>query len=359
MSADNYLIDGHKLFWHLDRVADWQQGKTVSPVYVEISPVSLCNHKCIFCGIDFVRGKDVRLDTAVFTKRIKEMAALGVRSMMFAGEGEPLLHKDLELFLRTAKNSGIDVSLTTNGSLGTPKLWRKTLPLLTWIRFSVDAGDAESYSKVHKVSEDVFKKTIKSIEEAVKVKRDLRLDVTIGVQFLAIEENLQSLKDALNLFSKIGVDYFSIKPYSLHPQMVNKRDVFYTEKTAGYIKRVVNGFSKKSKMKIIFRDFAMDKYAGKEKAFDHCRALPFWGYVSSKGDFYTCSVFIGDKRFTAGNIYANDMKDIIYGSLRKRSIRYACSQMDIKKECRINCRMARVNEFLEFLENRPEHINFI
>ncbi len=357
--ADKYLIDGHKLFWHMDKVSDWQKGKPVTPIYIEISPVSLCNHRCIFCGIDFVRDVDFKLDTELLRKRLKEMGKLGVKSVMFAGEGEPLLHNGLETFVKTAKNAGMDVSITTNGSLGNYNIWKKLLPYLTWIRFSVDAGNAESYARVHKVAGSVFHKTIKSIEDAVKVKKDLRLDVTIGVQFLMIEENLKSLEDALKLFSKSRVDYFSLKPYSLHPQMVHKRDIFYTKRIAGNVRALVDKFRKTSKMEIIFRDDAMEKYVGKKKQFGHCRALPFWGYVSSRGDFYTCSVFIGDKRFRAGNVHKDSMAKILLGKDRARSIAYAARKLSVGKECRVNCRMARVNEFLEFLENRPEHINFV
>lgn len=352
-------MDGHKLLWHLDRVDDWQKGKLVPPIYIEVSPVSLCNHRCIFCAIDFVRGKDFRLDTKIFCNRLKEMGRLGVRSVMFAGEGEPLLHKDLKTFLKTAKDSGMDVSLTTNGSLGDYKIWKELLPHLTWIRFSVDAGDADSYSKVHRVSKSVFHKVIGSIKDAVEVKRDLGLDVTIGVQFLMIEENIKSLSKAMALFSGLGVDYFSLKPYSLHPQMMDKRDMRYTEHAIERIRQAVNKFRKSSKMDVIFRDLATENYARKYRRFAHCRALPFWGYISSKGDFYTCSVFIGDKRFAAGNIHAQNMRSIISGKARKNSISYASKSLGVAKECRVNCRMARVNEFLEFLEKKPEHINFV
>lgn len=359
MKLDKYLIDSHKLFWHLDRVADWQKKKLIAPVYIEISPVSLCNHKCIFCAIDFVRDRDFKLDTELFCNRLKEMGKLGVRSVMFAGEGEPLLHKDLKRFIKTAKSSGMDVSLTTNGGIGNYDIWRELLPSLTWIRFSVDAGNAESYAKVHKVDGSVFNKTVKSIEDSVRVKRDLRLDVTIGVQFLMIEENLKSLEEALSLFSRIGVDYFSLKPYSLHPQMVNKRDMFYTKRISGRIQRIVDKFKKNSRMNIVLRDVSMKKYVMGEKQFKHCRALPFWGYVSSKGDFYTCSVFIGDKRFKVGNVHKQDMRSIFFGKRRGQSISYAAKNLPIGKECRVNCRMARVNEFLEFLVQKPEHVNFI
>lgn len=356
---DKYLIDGHKLYWHLDRVAEWQKGNTIAPIYVEVSPVSLCNHRCIFCGIDFVRDKDVRLETPVFKKRLAEMGKLGVRSMMFAGEGEPLLHKDINLFIKTAKEAGIETSLTTNGSLATKKIWEDILPSLTWVRFSVDAGNSRDYAAVHKVSKDAFKKTLESIEEAVAIKRAHSLGVTLGIQFIIIEENLDGLEEAIETFSRIGADYFSLKPYSLHPQMVSRKSVLYTDKTLKRIQDTVDSYKGKTGMSIIFRKDAMGKYMASEMKFCHCRSLPFWGYISSRGDFYTCSVFIGDKRFKAGNIYEKEMCSIFYGAERQRSIAYAAQKMDVKKECRLNCRMARVNEFLEFLDAKPEHINFI
>lgn len=356
---DKYLIDGHKLHWHLDRVVEWQANKIVPPVYVEISPVSFCNHKCIFCAIDFTRHKGLQLDTEVLSKRLEEMGMSGVRSIMFAGEGEPLLHKHLSRLVKVARGAGIDVAITTNGTLGNYNIWKEMLPNLTWIRFSVDAGTAEVHAKVHNVASDVFDKTIKSIEDAVRVKNDFGLGVTIGVQFLIIEENIGDIENAISLFSGIGVDYFSMKPYSLHPQMMKKRDTVYSAEEVRQIDEIVDKFRKKSKLNIIFRKETLQKYMDKKKMFQHCRALPFWGYVSSNGDFYTCSVFIGDERFRAGNIYENDMNQILFGDKRRTSIDYGVKSLVIEDECRLNCRMARINEFLEMIENRPEHVNFI
>jgi radical SAM protein with 4Fe4S-binding SPASM domain len=288
------------------------------------------------------------------------MGKTGVKSIMFAGEGEPLLHKDMPAFVMTAKENGIDVSITTNGSLGSYALWKEILPFLTWIRFSVDAGTADVHATVHKVSEDAFYKTVKSIDEAVRVKRELGLNVTIGIQFLVIKENIDTMEEAVRLFSGIGVDYFSLKPYSLHPQMINKRDTEYTDNLIRHIEEIVDKYKdNSSKMNIIFRKSAMEKYRDKDRIFRHCRALPFWGYISSKGDFYTCSVFINDERFRTGNIYEDDMEHIFFGDKRKQSIKYGEKDLPIAEECRLNCRMARINEFLGFLERRPEHINFI
>ncbi len=359
MTNDKYRIDGHKLLWHLERLLEWQKGRLIPPVYLEVSPVSLCNHDCIFCGIDFARNTKHQLDAELFLKRIEEMGEIGIKSIMLAGEGEPLLHKDLTKFVTTTKNSDIDVSITTNGTLGDHVLWKEILHDLSWLRFSIDAGTSETYARVHRVRENLFNKTINSIEAAVKVKRDFNLKVTIGVQFLIIEENVDDIKAAISLFSRLGIDYFSLKPYSLHPQMIKKRELFYDEKTIKKIERIINRFKSKKEMNIIFRKDAMMKYMDNKKNFKHCLALPFWGYISSNGDFYTCSVFLGDERFKAGNIYDDDMNSIIFGDSRRNLISYGEKELDVSKECRKNCRMARINEFLDYLEHRPEHVNFV
>ncbi|MBC8414070.1 MAG: radical SAM protein [Nitrospira sp.] len=353
------MIDGHKLLWHLDRVSQWQEKKVVAPVYVEISPLSVCNHKCIFCGIDFARDKGDRLERDVLVESLKAMGAAGVRSVMFAGEGEPLLHNDLPEFIKVARSSGMDVSVTSNGTLGTYELWKDILPHLTWIRFSVDAGTAAVHSRVHNVQESVFGKTIKSIQEAVRVKEELGLEVTLGVQYLIIEENINDIENALRLFSEIGVDYLSLKPYSLHPQMIDKKETVYTDEVIGEIDSVVEHYRSKTGMNIVFRKEALTKYMEKSRVFDHCCALPFWGYISSKGDFYTCSVFIGDERFKTGNIYKDDMNEILFGERRACSLKFGESELVLKNECRLNCRMARINEFLHTVNNKPEHVNFI
>jgi len=356
---DNYLIDGHKLLWHLDRVLEWQAGRITAPVYIEVSPVSFCNHRCIFCGIDFARDTGYRLERETFRRRVAEMGRAGLRSIMFAGEGEPLLHKDLPEFIRIAGDNGIDVSLTTNGTAGGRDLWKDTLPHLTWIRFSVDAGTPGVYAAVHGVPESFFERTLDSIEQAVRIKKTRRLDVTVGVQLLIMEENLCDIENAVRLFSGLGADYISLKPYSLHPQMLNRREIRYTAGTIDYIDGILAGYGKDSGTEIIFRKESLRKYMEGAGMFRHCRALPFWGYISSTGDFYTCSVFIGDERFRTGNIYENSIEDIFFGEKRRRSIKYAEEELPVGEECRLNCRMARANEFLELIGNRPEHVNFI
>lgn len=359
MNQDTYGIDGHKLYWHLDRVACWQKNRLVAPIYVEISPVSYCNHKCLFCGLDFAHIERILLNADILMPRIEEMGHLGVKSIMFAGEGEPLLHPRIADIAAYTKSCGIDVAITTNGMSGNTSLWEKILPSTTWIRFSIDAATPKTYSAVHGISPGSFERTIASLNDAIRVKREQNLTVTIGVQFLMIQQNLADVEAALSLYSDIGIDYLSFKPYSEHPQMFNKTGFTYSKEMVDTIAAKVDSFSSSSPTKIIFRKVATSVYSEGTKNFNHCRALPFWGYISTKGDFYTCSVYLNDDRFRVGNICCDSMAAIFFGDKRSKSINFAEHYLQIEHECRLNCRMARINEFLELLNIEPNHINFI
>jgi radical SAM protein with 4Fe4S-binding SPASM domain len=354
-----YALDSHKLYWHLDRVHAWQQGKTIVPIYIEISPVSYCNHNCLFCGIDFAQQQKRTLDADLLCSQLDLMGKQGVRSVMFAGEGEPLLYSDLGRVVNQARRSAIDVSLTTNGMLGNEKIWREIIPNLSWLRFSIDAASSKVYSDVHRIAQNCFDKTLNSLQKAIEVRDKLGLDTTIGVQFLLIEENFDDVQNACTLFSELEVDYLCFKPYSEHPKMIRKSGYTYNEAIINKINDTVSSHPKNSKTEIIFRQLAADRYCSGIQKYDHCNALPFWGYISANGDFYTCSVFIGDERFGVGNINHNSISEIFNSRRRKASISYGKQEMQVKSECRINCRMARINEFLAMLKREPAHINFI
>lgn len=124
---DRFRIDSHKLIYHVERVNDWLKGIDIYPVYIEISPTGHCNHRCIYCALDFMEYRPASLDRGILKKRLYEMGSRGVKSVMYAGEGEPFLHKDISGIICDTKKAGIDVAVTTNAVLFTKKLADETL----------------------------------------------------------------------------------------------------------------------------------------------------------------------------------------------------------------------------------------
>src|SRR3989339_1566175 len=110
---DKYRIDSHKLMYHVSRINDWLEGKIIYPIYVEISPSGACNHRCTYCALDFMEYKPRFLKTELLKKRLFEMGQLGIKSIMYAGEGEPLLHKDIADIINHTRKAGIDLAITT------------------------------------------------------------------------------------------------------------------------------------------------------------------------------------------------------------------------------------------------------
>ena len=81
--TDKYQIDGHKLMFHPDRVSewqrrhtDWEEAKSVYPIYVEVSPIGACNHRCTFCAVDYIGYQTRSLDVDVLKNGLTDMARL-------------------------------------------------------------------------------------------------------------------------------------------------------------------------------------------------------------------------------------------------------------------------------------------
>ena len=121
MQNDKYLIDSHKLIYHPGRVADWINGENIYPIYMEISPTGMCNLRCIFCSVDFMGYQNRSLDTNILKERLTEFGKLGIKSIMYAGEGEPFLHKDMTAIIKHTHDSGIDAAIQRQSD---DTLWR-------------------------------------------------------------------------------------------------------------------------------------------------------------------------------------------------------------------------------------------
>lgn len=355
---NNYHLDSHKMFWHLKELKDVQEGITIAPIYIEISPVSYCNHHCNFCAKDFVQEPNIHIDLNQLEIFLKEAKSLGTKSIMLAGEGEPMLHKNFIDLVRLIKSLGLDIALTTNGSMGTPEIWTEVLPLLSWIRFSINGSNPEIYANVHRVNQKEFNKVITSLNSAIQTKKKLNLPVTIGVQQVVLQENCHELLDTLHYFTNFNINYFSFKPFSRNPQMLNDKNEKYQSVTIETLKHI-EGIGKLNNVIIDCRVQAFQVYHSQNMKFNHCHALSLWGYIMANGDFYTCPIHIGNSKFNTGNINRVSPYEILMGQKREDSIAYGQKVLNTKKVCRINCRLARINEFLEEISTPPEHVNFI
>lgn len=340
-------LDQTKLMYHPVRVSQWQaaqtweHAKTLYPLYVEVSPVGSCNHRCTFCAVDYIGYKNVQLDDVMLRDRLREMGKLGVKSVMFAGEGEPLLHKAINSAVIAAKASGVDVSFTTNGVL-LQKL--ETLDLCSWVKVSVNAGTRDTYAKVHRTRDRDWDRVWENIESAAKRKGNC----TLGVQMVVLPENELEVDLLYAKAADAGVDYVVAKPYSQHKSSITREYESFRMSPFDVPER--------SGTKFYSRD---DSFSHEPQSYGKCHATPnFWAYVMASGDVYSCSAYLLDERFKLGNLNESSFREVWEGERRRANWDFVRNGLDIA-ECRKNCRMDKANRYLWELTQGIQHQNFI
>lgn len=368
MLDDKFAIDSHKLIYHpkwisnfLDVQDDWCRAKEIYPIYIEVSPVGACNHRCTFCAVDYIGYQARMLDADILIDRLNEMGSLGVKSIMYAGEGEPMLHKRIVDIVIATKKAGIDVSFTTNATVINDKFIHSALEHISWIKVSINAGTAKTYSKIHQTKEKDFFKVIENLKKTVDYKNKNKLTCTIGAQALLLPENANEIEELIKLCKyEIGLDYLVIKPYSQH--LSSETTIYDNVDYKKYI-HLGDNFKHYSddNFELVFRSHTMKKYIEpSENRYKKCSATPFaWAYIMADGELYGCSAYLLDKRFAYGNIMKNSFKDVWQGEKRKENFFFVKNKLNII-ECRKNCRMDEVNRYLDRLQNNKVlHKNFI
>ena len=324
--------------YHPERVTEWLNTGKSAPIYLEVGVTDSCNYRCTFCALDFLEKKGSFIDSDLMDRTLDEVGEYGVKAVMFAGEGEPLLHKDIGRFVQTARKT-MDVSITTNGYALTEEKIGQVIPYLNWIRVSMDAGNPDTYAEVHGTSPHSFERVLDNLQNTVDFRNSQSLETKIGVQFLMLPQNRGEVLILARRLEEIGVDNLQVKPYSHHPQSLNDFSLEDHEPFRKELESFGGG------LEILFRDNAVQR-VGKEKGYSECHGQSFISLIDCKGNVLPCNLFYGRG---IGNLHNNSFKEI--WESKKKEV--------ITSECRENCRLDTINRYLHRLKNPESQDNFI
>ena len=249
-----------------------------------------------------------------------------------------------------SKGAGLDVAFTTNAVL-LHKL--DTIADCSWVKISMNAGTRESYAAIHQTNPKDWDSIWSHLPDIIKRKGKCK----VGVQSVVLPENYREMADLAASCREVGVDYLVLKPYSQATfSIVHRTDVDYRI-MQDELQAVVANFAAVGFNVILRTNAISNEITGKHK-FDKCRATPFtWVYFMADGNVFTCSAHLLDQKFCIGNINKNTFQEIWEGEERHKNWQMM-REFDIHN-CRLSCRMAQANEYLEQLDRGIEHQAFI
>lgn len=356
---EDYRLDSHKLMYHPTQVSAWSRNEEIFPINVEIGISGACNQRCIFCSMDYCGYKPELLNARLLLPNLKEMQEKGLKSLVLAGNGEPLVNKEAPQIINIAKSYGIDVAISTNGVLFTNDIADECMESLTWMRFSMSAYSNEKYKSIHGAKDGDIDKVFSNIAYASELKRKNHLKSTIGVQLLLIPENVDEAYQLGKKARELGADYFTVKSFAYQPQSnsrlkkeVNWEDFYLQQKE---LEQKISELSTDA-FQALYRRTRIDKMKT-ERTYQTCHALDFYSFIDSAGNVWPCCTLLGNEGMCFGNIYENKFIDIWQSEQRRNAI--LTLEKNGLNQCSIDCRLDPMNRYLQEVKYPNNHVNFI
>ena len=135
---------------------------------------------------------------------IDEIKAAGVIGIQFTGGGEVTVHADHEEIFQHALDIGMKCSMVSNGLRWSDSLIYM-LSWFSWVRVSVDAGDAETFSKTRRTPIGSFKKVWGNIARlALEIKQNRASQCVLGVGYVVTPENYGGILSACRMAKEAG-----------------------------------------------------------------------------------------------------------------------------------------------------------
>ncbi len=366
---DKLILDGHKLAWHKGRVDAWSKGERIAPITVDCSLTRRCTYRCAYCYGQLQANDEKKMTKDVIFRFLDDAAEIGVKAISFVSDGESTCSPHLCDAILKGKANGLDVALGTNGYLLKDDKLEDILPSLTYLRFNISAADPKRYAQIMGCKEDCFLKVYNTIKECVRIKKERKLSVTIGLQMVLLPKFSDQIIPLAKLGKELGVDYTVIKHCSDDEK--GRLGVDYEKYFA--LVDILKEVESCSDDKYLVRAKWSKILSRGKRRYIQCYGPAFIMQFSGSGLVAPCGMFFNSryKRFHIGNIAEKSFKEIWQSKKYWEVLNLLGSEeFDATAMCGSLCLQHKVNEFLWDLKqentileepsgNSPEHINFI
>lgn len=173
-----------------------------------IETTNRCNLACPMCTRSSVKFRLADMPPQLFKHLLLEHPQL--EAVWPYGFGEPLLHPHIFDLIRTAKELGITVSLSTNATLLTAE---RSIALLDckpdYLILAIDAAREETYSVNRSPAR--FHQTEHNVDEFLRMKVIRGVAVHVTVQMVVLQNNSAEMSAFLRRWKRPGVDIVRLR----------------------------------------------------------------------------------------------------------------------------------------------------
>jgi len=176
------------------------------PKNMLIELTNRCNHRCSFCFSSFSTRKKGNINPKLLVSILKEAYKLGTREVGFYLTGEPLLFKNIEQYIKLAKETGYDyIYITTNGALASCSKVKGLISAgLDSIKLSINAATRETYKAIH--GKDDFDRVVGNLKQIKSYRDRNHLKFNIGVGYVLSDASYREKEYAKNTIGKLVDD---------------------------------------------------------------------------------------------------------------------------------------------------------
>lgn len=366
---EKLILDGHKLNWHKERVGAWLRGEKIAPITIDCALTRRCTYRCLYCYGQLQANDEKKMTREVIFRFLDDAAEIGVKAISFVSDGESTCSPHLYAAITRGRSNGLDMALATNGYLLRDEKLEEILPCLTYLRFNISAANPSRYAQIMGCKEECFFKVYNTIKNAVKIKKEKGLNVTLGIQMVLMPQFSDQIIPFAKLGKELGVDYAVIKHCSDDERGTLGIDYSKYFKLVDILKKAESFSNEKYLVKVKWSKVL----SGGSRKYSQCYGPAFIMQFSGSGLVAPCGMLFNRryKRFHIGNITETPFKEIWKSKRYQKTLDFIASdKFDAKTMCGTLCLQHKVNEFLWDLKNGnavleepktepPLHLNFI
>ncbi len=367
--ATELILDGTKVAWHQERVAAWRRGERIAPVTIDMALTRACNFACKYCYAMMQENERAVITRDVIRSFLEDCAEVGVKAISLVSDGESTLSPVFIETIQYGASLGLDMAVGTNAFVLNERKLLDILPHLTYLRVNITAGEAERYSEIMGVKREWFDKVCENVATMTRIKREMGLGVTIGLQMVLMPEYEDQILPLAELGKELRPDYLVIKHCSDDEHGTLGVDYSGYGKLHDKLRQAEALSDETYKVRVKWSKILQEGKRG----YQRCYGAPFILQISGSGLVAPCGMLFNDsyKKFHIGNIVTHRFRDLVKGERYWEVMNYLASpEFNAQKMCGSLCLQHKVNEYLDGVQKgdvvseapggpSPAHLNFI